>query len=41
MAAPAEFLKYIDDKAEDFIQRLADAVAIPSSVSPLPLPSPR
>lgn len=30
MAAPAEFLKYIDDNAESFIKRLADAVAIPS-----------
>ncbi|EAU84106.1 hypothetical protein CC1G_06968 [Coprinopsis cinerea okayama7 len=30
MAAPAEFLQYIDDKADAFIQRLADAVAIPS-----------
>jgi len=30
MAAPAEFLQYIDANADAFIQRLADAVAIPS-----------
>jgi Cys-Gly metallodipeptidase DUG1 len=32
MAAPAEFLQYIDTNADAFIQRLADAVAIPSYV---------
>nr|VWO99513.1 N/A [Ganoderma boninense] len=30
MSAPAEFLKYIDDNADRFIDRLAAAVAIPS-----------
>ncbi|KAF8895856.1 hypothetical protein CPB84DRAFT_1848192 [Gymnopilus junonius] len=30
MPAPAEFLKYIDNNADKFIKRLADAVAIPS-----------
>ncbi|KAF9453338.1 glutamate carboxypeptidase [Macrolepiota fuliginosa MF-IS2] len=30
MPAPPEFLKYVDDNANNFIQRLADAVAIPS-----------
>ncbi|TFK29507.1 CNDP dipeptidase [Coprinopsis marcescibilis] len=30
MAAPSEFLNYIDSNADAFIQRLADAVAIPS-----------
>lgn len=30
MPAPAEILKYIDDHQEDFIERLAKAVAIPS-----------
>ena len=34
MAAPKEFLEYIDTKADAFIQRLADAVAIPSYASP-------
>jgi Cys-Gly metallodipeptidase DUG1 len=29
MAAPSEFLNYVDDNADRFIQRLADAVAIP------------
>lgn len=29
MPAPQEFIKYIDDKADAFIQRLSDAVAIP------------
>lgn len=33
MAAPSEFLQYIDDKADAFIQRLADAVGIPSYVT--------
>lgn len=37
MAAPVEFSKYIDDKADAFIQRLADAVAIPSYVSQIHL----
>ncbi|KAG5644004.1 hypothetical protein DXG03_009219 [Asterophora parasitica] len=30
MAAPTEFLQFVDDNADAFIQRLADAVAIPS-----------
>jgi Cys-Gly metallodipeptidase DUG1 len=29
MPAPQEFIKYIDDKADAFIQRLSEAVAIP------------
>jgi Cys-Gly metallodipeptidase DUG1 len=29
-AADPKFLKYVDDHEEDFIQRLARAVAIPS-----------
>jgi len=29
MAAPKEFLSYIDKNAESFIKRLAEAVAIP------------
>jgi hypothetical protein len=33
MAAPSEFLQYIDSKADTFIQRLADAVGIPSYVT--------
>jgi hypothetical protein len=33
MSAPAEFLDFIDKNADKFIQRLADAVAIPRSVS--------
>ena len=32
MPAPAEFLKYVDSNADVFIQRLAEAVAIPSHV---------
>ena len=35
MAAPTEFLQYIDSKADAFIQRLADAVQIPSYVHSL------
>lgn len=30
MPAPTQFLSYIDSHADAFIQRLADAVAIPS-----------
>lgn len=30
MAAPKEFLSYVDSHAESFIDRLAEAVAIPS-----------
>lgn len=29
MATPTEFLKFVDENADAFIQRLADAVAIP------------
>lgn len=29
MPVPQEFLKYVDDNAEAFVQRLADAVEIP------------
>ncbi len=32
MPAPPEFLKFIDDNAEAFIKRLAEAVAIPRFV---------
>lgn len=32
MSAPAQFLDFIDKNADKFIQRLADAVAIPRSV---------
>lgn len=28
MPAPSDFLQYVDDHADDFIKRLADAVAI-------------
>lgn len=34
-AAPAEFLKYVDVHKDAFIKRLANAIAIPRSVSNL------
>lgn len=33
MSAPANFIDFIDRNADNFIQRLADAVAIPRSVA--------
>jgi len=32
MVAPAEFLTYIDENAESFIERLKEAVAYPRQV---------
>lgn len=29
MAAPAQFLKFVDDNADKFVKRLGEAVAIP------------
>src|ERR1700722_11257156 len=43
MPAPSKFLEYINNNADSFIQRLADAVAIPrlrQSVHPLTKPNP-
>lgn len=35
MPAPEKFTRFIDQHADDFIQRLKEAVAIPRCVAPL------